>query len=193
MNRFIASTSRSKLTQATASKQNGGDIHDPMAALGSPPVARGFLHIRVDEETKVLIERAARQEGKSLTTFVLDAAKYAAMRVHLTRRLPASHRGVPKHFETFCLEAKRGGARGYFNAGYALATCLDAEIPWGLSDEEWQVEVGRLKEHIAKGNDEAAVDWFVGRYPKSMKLVPRRRWTRFVAGVRAAYEQGRIK
>ena len=156
-------------------------------------MAKSFLHIRVDQDTKQTIEEAARRQGKSLTSFVIDAAVKAANRVPEDQvRSARKSRGVPKYFRACCMEASRGGELGYGHPAYHLSIHLDSEVPWEADIDGWNDEIQTLLEHLENHDDEGIWDWFTEHYPACMELVPRRRWKQFVQGVYVAHEQDRI-
>ncbi len=156
-------------------------------------MVKSFIHIRVDEDTKQSIEEAARRQGKSLTTFVIDAAAKAANRVPDDQvRSTRKFRGVPTYFRACCMEASRGGSLGYDHPAYHLSIHLDSEIPWEADLDGWSEEIERLLEHLENQDDDGIWEWFTEHYPACMKLVPRRRWKQFVQGVHLAYERDRI-
>ena len=152
-----------------------------------------FIHIRIDEDAKQTIEEAARRQGKSLTTFVVDAAVKAANRVPEDReRSKRRFQGVPTYFRACCMEATRGGELGYGHPAYHLSIHLCTEVPWAADFDGWSDEIQRLLEHLANRDDEGVWEWFIEHFPSWMKLVPRRRWSQFVHGVHLAYEEDRI-
>ena len=146
--------------------------------------------MRVDPETKQRIGEAALKAGKSITTFVLEAAMRAA-----TRELTAPRRqykGVPKYFGIRCSEAQRGGSGGYEAAGYQLAMHVHTEHPLEGTLAEWQNECAQLCDLCRSRDDEDVWTWFADHYPRCMELVPDRRRDQFLKGVYKAYEDGRM-
>ena len=152
--------------------------------------------LRISTENKATIKEAATIVGKSLTTFITDAALKQAKQVE--RRPPARgvHGGVPSWFRATCYEASKGGAGGYKIAGYKLASSLGKESPHDIEDDEWSEEIEKLKGLLdvavkrsshgpyTRIDDGAPViAWFTEHYPKAMALVPARRRDQFVAGV----------
>jgi hypothetical protein len=101
------------------------------------------------------------------------------------------HGGLPSYFRACCYTASlgvRGNSGGYFGAGRTLGSSLSSEMPYDLEDDEWQTEVETLEEFLAAGDDDGAWSWFKTHFPRCMAIVPPRRKDRFLAGVRAAYE-----
>ena len=156
-------------------------------------MAKSYIHIRVEEDVKQTIEAAARRQGTTLTTFVLDAAIEAANR---DPDPPAGSSegfgGVPKYFEICCHEASRGGGLDYGHPAYHLSIHLETEVPWDSDSDAWSDEIRGLLELVGMDDDEGVWQWFIEHYPDCMELVPRRRWKQFVQGVRSAYEQRRL-
>jgi hypothetical protein len=156
-------------------------------------VATKFIHIRVDEKVKQTIEEAARRQGKTVTTFVLDCAVRAANQVPKEQRPSKGRfRGVPSYFRGCCLEASRGGELNYSHPGYHLAIHLSSQIPWDADLSTWPTELHKLRELLETKEDKPIWHWFMEHFPNCMGLVPRRRWQQFVRGVRLAHEEGRI-
>jgi hypothetical protein len=149
--------------------------------------------LRISAEDKKAIKAAAERGGKSLTTFITEAAMKQAREVE--RRPPAKgiHGGVPTFFRACCMTAASGGESGYASPGWHLASAVGSQIPYDLDLDEWEQEVDALKELLADGDDEGAWDWFKRHYPKCMALVPTRRRDQFVQGVRRAYDEDRIE
>ena len=98
----------------------------------------------------------------------------------------AAFTGVPSFFRGCCHDASRGGTQTYSNAGWALANNIERMIPYGMDRDEWRESVDRLLEKL--DDDAAALDWFIVHFSKCMKLVPRRRHSVFIEGVRRALE-----
>jgi hypothetical protein len=103
------------------------------------------------------------------------------------------HSGVPSFFRANCYEASKGGAGGYVNAGWHLASAVGTQSPYDVELDEWQHEVDALKLLLDHDDNEAIWKWYACHYPRCMQLVPSRRREQFVAGVRQAYEEGRIE
>jgi hypothetical protein len=150
--------------------------------------------IRVSEEDKKQLQDAANVVGRSLTTFMVEAARKEALRLARRPEVRGEHRGVPAWFRGICQEAALGGGNGYEDAGYRLARALATEIPADVDHKQWSVAVEMLKDSLAApGDDEEVWYWFTRRYPKFMELVVPRRRARFIYGVRRAYEDGCIE
>src|SRR5262245_15604293 len=95
--------------------------------------------LRVTPALKERIAAAAGRQGKSLTTFLLEAAERAAEKVESLPTAPQrpSGRGAcPTWFVARCWEAAQGPG-GYATAGYALAGALPGLQLWELPDEDW--------------------------------------------------------
>jgi hypothetical protein len=102
--------------------------------------------------------------------------------------------GVPTFFKACCFEAANGGANGYAHPGWHLAASLGTQVPDDIErDDDWQEEVEALEQLLADNDDESVWAWFKRHYPKCMALVPVRRRMQFVAGVRQAYEDDRVR
>ena len=152
--------------------------------------------VRVDPAVKQRIEEAATRAGKSLTTFILEAATAAAMKATTeadhTHAATARCEGIPKYFAILCREARNGGTHGYDGPAFHLAIHVHDESPDDVTWEEWQDECARLNELCRAGDDRGVWKWFRRHYPASMKLVPPRRKQQFLKGVYKAFEEERI-
>ena len=149
--------------------------------------------LRVDQEVKSRIQDVASKIGKTATTFILEAAEKEAKRIE-KRPLPKGvHGGVPTYFRINCLEASRGGSRGYEEAGYHLAIHIDSsEIPYDIDDEEWSIRLNSMISLLDDADNEGVWEWFNIHYPKCMKHVPRRRMEQFIKGIKRAWDNERI-
>lgn len=148
--------------------------------------------LRISIEDKATIKAAAVQVGKSLTTFIVEAA---LKQVRVVQRRPPSrgiHGGLPTWFRATCYDAANGGANGYESAGFGLARACGSEIPHDLDFDEWGIQVDVLKGLLDDEDGDGAWKWFKQHYPKCMVLVPSRRWQQFIDGVRRAHEDGLI-
>lgn len=110
------------------------------------------------------------------------------------RRRPARgiHGGIPGFFMAACHTASQGGASGYASAGWHLANAVGGEVPYDVELDEWVDEVDVLQKLAAEDDRRAVWGWFAFHYPKAMALIPARRRDQFAAGVRRAWEDGRI-
>jgi Protein of unknown function (DUF1778) len=147
--------------------------------------------MRVDPEIKERIEEAAATVGKSLTTFVLEAAMNAADNVSIDAPV-GKNQDVPMYFAIHCMEARHGGANGYENAAYHLAIHVLNEAPDDVTWPQWQEECRRLYDLCRHGDDNGIWNWFKDHYPRCMKLVPGRRKKRFLQGVYQAYQDDKM-
>jgi hypothetical protein len=147
----------------------------------------------MSSDHKAEIQAAAESLGQSVTTFLTDAALRRARRVKKRPPSRGVHGGVPSFFKACCGEAAKGGKRGYFTAGWQLASSVGSESPYDIELEGWVEEVKHLQEFLAEGDDDGAWEWFQEHYPKFMALVPARRKAQFLDGVREAYEDGRLE
>jgi len=111
-------------------------------------------------------------------------------------------RAVPTFFRANCWEAKRGGTLGYHLAGWHLAIHLQSLLEPAADedrvaskldelDELFRVAYETVEEHQA-ARDEVVLCWFDREFPRCMALVPRRRRSAFLKGVRMAVEDGRV-
>ena len=148
--------------------------------------------IRISAGDKKALQDAAIAVGKSLTTFIVEAAKEEALRLARSAARRSRRRGVPIWFHGICQEAAAHGGNGYEDAGYRLAAALAREIPAGIDRIQWSVTVQVLKDSLAAGDDEEVWSWFATHYPKFMDLVAKRWRDRFLYGVHRADEDGRI-
>lgn len=152
--------------------------------------------LRVSGENKAAIKSAAANLRQSLTTFITEAALKRARQVVKRPPTRGVHGGVPSFFRACCIEAGQGGANGYASAGWHLANSIaGSQMPYDLEPEEWEKEIEALKELLVDDDDddEGVWAWFTRHYPKCTELVPTRRRSQFVAGVRQANEDGRIE
>jgi len=150
--------------------------------------------VRVDGGLKARIEAAASRQGKSITTFVLEAAENAARMVETmqTTQKPKGRGACPTWFVATCHEATQGGAGGYKSVGYALAKGLASVQDWDKAVEEWQEALDQLGKmvsgvgswgHRGTPDDEKVWGWFEKHLPRCVALIPRRRRQAFLAGV----------
>jgi hypothetical protein len=161
--------------------------------------------VRVDPDTKARIEAAAGRLGKSITTFILDAAEQAASKVEsmpTTIQKPKGRGACPTFFMACCHEAARGGTNGYAVAGRTLAIHLHSLTPFDM-EEEGQAEMKKLEDllypprqegwALLNPDDEKVWEWFTRNLPRCTALVPNRRRGQFLAGVYEAVEQGDVE
>jgi hypothetical protein len=163
--------------------------------------------VRVDSDAKARIEAAAGRLGKSITTFILDAAEQATRKVEsmpTTIQKPKGRGVCPTFFVACCHEAARGGTNGYAAAGRTLARHLHALAPYEMEEAEWEEELRRLEDRlyppreggllaIFNPDDEQVWEWFTRNLPRCTALVPRRRREQFLAGVYEAVEKGDVE
>lgn len=114
---------------------------------------------------------------------------------------PTTRRGKPRGkgaCPTFlCVryrEARRGGAAGYRQAGYATLRAVAGLQPDEDDDEAWGSKLDRLADLVA-GRDRAGIlGWFDREVPRLMALVPARRRPNLVEGMlrgaAAAFDRG---
>jgi hypothetical protein len=150
------------------------------------------LVIRIEEHVKKEIEEAARIQGVTISTFVVDAAKAAAAKeIAKKPAQPATRfRGVPKFFLAGAQEASRGGTGGYASLARRFTRTLPGEVPDDIDWKAWEeTELPSLREAIDAEDDAAIWSWFVRHYPKCMELVPARRKSQFLEGVYQADDE----
>ena len=167
---------------------------------------KAIIVLRVDNATKDRFQAAADKLGKSLTSFMLEAADKAAGKggtMIATARLekPRGKGACPTWFLARCHEAQQGGTGGYSAAGYTLAGNLPSMVSWDMEEEQWAKELERLGELLAPLNhnrpwgpdDDAAVwSWLQQHLPRCTALVPTRRRQQFLSGIYRAYEDESI-
>jgi hypothetical protein len=143
------------------------------------------LIVRVDEEAKQRIKKAAHAAGKSMTAFVLENAMQAVEKLERSRpRESRVNRGAcPTFFRACCATAKSGGDSGYKWAAYELTRALDGLCPDELDAPEWTDHLEVLSDLLEEADEEAILEWFDDNLPRCMKLVPRRRRGSFLEGV----------
>lgn len=149
------------------------------------------LFIRVSEEKKKCLEKAARERHKSLTSFLLDAGIKEAQK-KLPKVSPRAFRGAPTFFKALCAEARQGGANNYGLAGHELARHLASNIPYDFEEDEWLEQLDNLLNMIEEERDLDAWNWFREYYPKCMELVPNRRKDQFLSGVKEYLEKNEL-
>src|SRR6476660_8674668 len=97
--------------------------------------------MRVDPAVKQRIEEAATRSGKTLTTFLLEAAMEAVQKAATepdhTHPTTAKYQGIPKYFALHRMEAQNGGDRGYDWPAYHLAIHVYDENPSDVTWQEW--------------------------------------------------------
>jgi len=150
--------------------------------------------IRISEVDKMAISQAAKETGKTVTSFIVGAALAAVRRTskHAEARGSGSgarHGGVPNWFRAMCGEAARGGNLGYRDVGKRLAESLGGEIPDGLDLDEWSDALECLRSDCEDSDHEGIWEWFAEYFPKAMKLIPDRRLHLFSDGVLEAHEE----
>jgi hypothetical protein len=102
------------------------------------------------------------------------------------------HTGVPMYFRGCCRTAAQGGADGYYGPGFTLARSLGNEVPDDIDWDEWGQEIDALQGLLGQGDTDGTWQWFARHYPKMMALIPVPRRNQFIAGVRAAYDDGLV-
>jgi hypothetical protein len=148
--------------------------------------------LRVDPETKARLEEAARRQGLSLTSFLLQAAEHAAGRVKpmSTGVMKPRGRGAcPTFFVAQCHEARRGGGLGYRDAGWTLLRSIAGLCDYHVEEEEWARRLDELAALLDAGDEGGVWEWLQREVPRCMALVPARRRGQFLAGVFQAYEE----
>jgi Protein of unknown function (DUF1778) len=157
------------------------------------------LIIRVSQEHKERIERAAKCQGLSLTTFVTEAALGAAKKVEKKqaaaearapeKRVPRKTSGAcPTFFRAVVLEAQLGGAQGYVLAGRQLLGAAASLIAADDSEELYE-KYEELGELVYAEDEEGVLGWFDRELPRCMALIPRRRRSEFLRGVYQEVEE----
>jgi hypothetical protein len=151
--------------------------------------------MRVDLDTKRLIESAAERQGLSTSTFVIRAARAAAEGVARRAKARESDRAAPRQtsgacptfFRAACWEARRGGDRGYNWVGQMLMRHVPSLIAWE-SQAELIEKFEKLEYLIQDEDDDGVLTWFDRELPKCMAWIPRRRRPSFLAGIYQAIE-----
>jgi hypothetical protein len=154
----------------------------------------GVIIFRVDPETKGRIEAAARRSGKSITSFILEAAERAARKAEampaptfVTK--PRGRGACPTYFLALCEQATLGGENGYYRAGHELMRHVKEAVSWEVDESERDAKLKELGRLMDAQSDEAILAWFDREVPRCMQLVPRRRRASFLRGVYAMIEQ----
>jgi hypothetical protein len=150
-----------------------------------------LLTLRIDADLKKRIAAAAARRGKSITTFVLEAATSEVNVVESEPSARAIERGpLPTFFVALCTTAAAGGRGGsYVEAAQELTRHLRDLCPYEIEGGEWNERVDVLVEAVTNGaTDEVILDWFDQSLPRCMALVPRRRRDKFAERVRGFLE-----
>lgn len=152
-----------------------------------------MLTIRVPQELKDQLAKAAQATGQSLSTFVLQAARRAAAKV-TTRTSPDTQAtgACPSFFRSLCATATAGGGHGYDRAGYELARHAHSLGPDAMPERTWEQRVDELSDLCHKSQNEAVAQWFRKNLPACMKLVPRRRHLTLAEGAIECYHDGNL-
>ena len=112
---------------------------------------------RVDLALKRRVEDAARRQGKSVTSFLTEAADKAARKVEaMSETMSVKPRGegaCPSYFVSLCHEATSGGKSGYQRAGHELTRHIADEMDWELADEERNARMSELRNLISERDD----------------------------------------
>ena len=149
-------------------------------------VSDKMIVIRVDAETKALIERAATTKGWTMTHFILHEATKAARNV----KAPAMSGACPTFFRASCYEASGGGSYTYAYVGRHLPSIL-VQTAYENDEEdlkELEALLKKAKIHLRspgptlRAEDEAVVEYLQQALPRCMDLIPRRRLPTFLAG-----------
>jgi hypothetical protein len=140
------------------------------------------LTLRIDAQSKQRIAAAARRKGRNLTGFVLETVLNSVRR----SEGEANRKTImtPAHFGKLCRAAWSGGEGDYFHVGHELMT----EI------ERWKYPGSPTLERSLLSNDstdEDVFNWFAFHLYRYARMIPRRRTTRFVEGVRKAFKEAR--
>jgi hypothetical protein len=117
---------------------------------------------------------------KALTEFVADQKS----------RMTAPSGALPNFFRALCAEAASGGTRSYADAGYELMRHIVDVGPYDLGYDEWMAITDKLDDLLREEGtpDEKVVAWFEANLPRCIALVPAKRHTSFVQGVRRRFE-----
>jgi hypothetical protein len=155
--------------------------------------------LRIDSEIKAQITAAADRQGKSVTSFITQAALKAAGKaggsMNASLLKPKGRGPCPTYFVARCFEAQSGGENGYKGAGHTLTSNLPGEIPWDLEEGEWEARIETLRSFFGpfgKCDGEAVLSWFDENLPRCMALIPKRRRNQFLAGVCLAVDEGQL-
>jgi hypothetical protein len=147
--------------------------------MNPPPIC-----FRVDPETKVRIESAARARGQSVTTFLKEAVINAVEKAEKNPpQRPRRLRDVQDFCLALCWEAQHGGRSGYYRAGRSVFGKVAASDASCLRQTDWQRRVQELIA-LAQARDHDGVwAWFRRELPRCMEWVPARRRELFLNGV----------
>lgn len=101
--------------------------------------------------------------------------------------------GIPTFLRAKILEAKKGGDRSYKEVGYHFAIHLDEFIDEETEEQE-QAAVEAFWEALetTSARKKKMRQWFRQHTPGIAQAIPSRRMATFLAGIDAAWKDGRI-
>ena len=155
-----------------------------------------MLSIRIDPDLKSRIEEAAARKRKTVSAFVLEAAEQAALKALRLPVEPTQREHAPAFIRATCLTAKRGGARGYWAAGFELARHAEDLQPDFIEDHaQWEALVDRFSDLLSAGSNSRGTKvrpiilWMREYLPGSMKLIPARRHGQAALGAITCFDE----
>ena len=159
------------------------------------------INVRVSQEQKANLTKAANARRKTLTSFMVEAALTEARApFQESTGCTAGFSGIPSFMVANLHIARRGGKGGYRNAGWHFAIHILSLDPLSADgDEDWggvlETEFRPILEALECGEEvavQALAKWMKTRFPEIAKQVPTRRWAQFAAGMFQAHEEGRV-
>ena len=146
------------------------------------------ISMRLPEGAKERLRRAAEASGRTITSFVLEAAsKHAdAILGAVSEETPVCNE-VPLDFQGMCRDVQSGGTNlTYEHVGYWLARHIKRRdlVPRNVDLDRWMQELDGLENVARNGRDREILDWFLVHYAPCMQFIPARQRGQFANGVR---------
>ena len=137
-----------------------------------------MLTIRVSDDVKELIEKAAGESGQTMSAFLLEAATKAAARIQRKR----GSGSVAESFGRICRSALSGGEFGYEQVGGWFPRRMERLAPSGGLPSAWRVALAELSQIVMDNDRDKVARWFEKYLPNYIQAVPSRRRPNFAAG-----------
>ena len=133
-------------------------------------VKKKVINVRLSENEKVFLEKAAKAQGKYLSGFILDAALKEAKQMDFTGQKSYVAEVGPEDFvHNLIKTARTGGGTGYYNAGEDLAKNLDViHQEKGGSKQSFE----NLMENYKANDGGEAWNWFDNQHERWAMLIP---------------------
>lgn len=102
------------------------------------------IQIRIDDVTRRTIETAARLSGKSLSDFIVGAAKAFAGKVESTDQKANGNGALAAYYRARKFESLERQSWENRNPGYVAVDAVANSLEWDIDEEEWLEEIDRL-------------------------------------------------